>query len=78
LSDAFDATKWALPDAPLTFDDVPWPVLHPPGRFTVEDLDWSTVEEFFTAVRPHIRPQEWKSFVEKSQRRFHPDRWRAR
>jgi hypothetical protein len=44
----------------------------------VEDIEWSAVEEFFNTVRPSMRSQDWKAFVERSQRRFHPDRWRAR
>lgn len=44
----------------------------------MEDIDWGAVEDFFRTVRPSMRPQDWKVFVEKSQRRFHPDRWRAR
>ena len=36
------------------------------------------MEKFFEAVKPHMRPQDYKVFVEKSHRRFHPDRWRGR
>ncbi|KAG1734715.1 uncharacterized protein EDB91DRAFT_1146477 [Suillus paluster] len=77
LSEEFDAAKFT-PDQPITFLDVPWPVLHPPSRLTVEDVDWSAVERFFATVRTSMRPQDYKDFVEKSHRRFHPDRWRAR
>ncbi|KAH7929878.1 hypothetical protein BV22DRAFT_1125410 [Leucogyrophana mollusca] len=77
LSEDFDNAKFA-PDQPLGFHDIPWPVLTPPSRFTVEDVDWSAVEKFFETVRDHMRPQDYKTFVEKSHRRFHPDRWRAR
>lgn len=77
LSDTFDVAKFD-PENPLAFDGVPWPVLHSPVRLTVEDIDWSAVEAFFEAVRPSMRPQDYRQFVEKSQRRFHPDRWRSR
>ncbi|KIP10869.1 hypothetical protein PHLGIDRAFT_184256 [Phlebiopsis gigantea 11061_1 CR5-6] len=77
LADAFDSAKFTAED-PVTFATVPWPVLHKPTRFTVEDVDWSSVEAFFHAVRSHMRSQDYKTFVEKSHRRFHPDRWRAR
>ncbi|KAJ3799185.1 hypothetical protein GGU11DRAFT_679995 [Lentinula aff. detonsa] len=77
LSDAFDTTKFNAYD-PLTFHIVPWPILTSPTKMSVEDVDWNAVESFFAAVRPHMRSQEFQSFVEKSQRRFHPDRWRAR
>lgn len=77
LSEAFDAAKFT-PEDPVTFLAVPWPVLHRPSALRVEDVDWSAVEAFFKAVRPHMRSQEYKTLVEKSHRRFHPDRWRAR
>ncbi|KAF8844665.1 hypothetical protein BDN67DRAFT_921376, partial [Paxillus ammoniavirescens] len=77
LSEEFDATKFT-PDQPVTFHDIPWPVLHVPSRLTVEDVDWSAVETFFATVKTHMRLQDYKDFVEKSHRRFHPDRWRAR
>ncbi|KAJ3724490.1 hypothetical protein C8R42DRAFT_661941 [Lentinula raphanica] len=77
LSEAFDTTKFNAHD-PLSFHVVPWPILTPPARMSVEDVDWNAVESFFDAVKSHMRTQEFKMFVEKSQRRFHPDRWRAR
>ncbi|KAJ4483421.1 hypothetical protein J3R30DRAFT_3284694 [Lentinula aciculospora] len=77
LSEAFDATKFNVYD-PLTFHVIPWPLLIPPAKMSVEDVDWNAVENFFDAVRPHMRSQDFKAFVEKSQRRFHPDRWRSR
>lgn len=77
LSDEFDATKFTSGQC-ITFHDIPWPVLHAPSRLTVEDVDWSAVETFFATVKSHMRLQDYKEFVEKSHRRFHPDRWRAR
>ncbi|PFH51481.1 hypothetical protein AMATHDRAFT_80212 [Amanita thiersii Skay4041] len=77
LSEDFDNTKFSN-ELPLTIEAVPWPVLHPPTRFTLADVDWQAVEEFFDAVKIHMMPQELKTFVEKSHRRFHPDRWRSR
>jgi hypothetical protein len=77
VSDIFDAAKFCT-SLPLHFDDVPWPVLHQPTKFTVEDVDWTSVERFFDAVKPHMRTQDFKSFVQTSHRRFHPDRWRSR
>ncbi|KAF9792750.1 hypothetical protein BJ322DRAFT_1103221 [Thelephora terrestris] len=75
LCEQFDNAKFSSED-PLTFDDIPWPVLH--CTFSVEDIEWSSVENFFASVKPHMRIQDYKAFVEKSHRRFHPDRWRAR
>ncbi|KAG2119559.1 uncharacterized protein F5147DRAFT_664592 [Suillus discolor] len=77
LSEEFDAAKFT-PDQPITFLDIPWPVLHHPSYLTVEDVDWSAVERFFATVKTSMRPQDYKDFVERSHRRFHPDRWRAR
>lgn len=77
LSDEFDVAKFT-PEQSITFHDIPWPVLHTPSRLTVEDVDWSAVEIFFATVKNHMRLQDYKVFVEKSHRRFHPDRWRAR
>ncbi|KIJ67930.1 hypothetical protein HYDPIDRAFT_107472 [Hydnomerulius pinastri MD-312] len=77
LCDEFDGAKFTA-DKPITFHDIPWPVLHQPSRLTVEDVDWSAVEAFFAAAKADMRPQDYKAFVEKSHRRFHPDRWRAR
>ncbi|KAL4254994.1 hypothetical protein ABKN59_003930 [Abortiporus biennis] len=77
LADTFDTAKFT-PENPFCFEDIPWPVLHRPMRYSVEDIDWGTVESFFVAVKPHMRSQDYKIFVEKSHRRFHPDRWRAR
>lgn len=77
LSEAFDDTRFT-PELPLTVEDVPWPSLQSPRTFSVEDVNWDSVERFFEAIRPHLRLQDYKTLVEKSHRRFHPDRWRSR
>ncbi|EMD37912.1 hypothetical protein CERSUDRAFT_136845 [Gelatoporia subvermispora B] len=77
LCESFDAVR-PTPADPVTFEIVPWPVLRAPAQLTVEDVHWGAVESFFKAVRVHMRSQDYKVFVEKSHRRFHPDRWRAR
>ncbi|KAI0645733.1 hypothetical protein C8Q79DRAFT_1001259 [Trametes meyenii] len=77
LSEAFDTTKFT-PEDPVLFETVPWPVLHSPVTLRVEDIEWAAVEEFFDAAKRHMRSQHYKVFVEKSHKRFHPDRWRAR
>lgn len=76
-SDVFDLGNFS-DENPITFLDVPWPVLSRPSSYHAEDIEWSTVEKFFSAAREHMRHQDFKTFVEKSHRRFHPDRWRAR
>jgi len=66
LCEQFDNAKFSSDD-PLTFDDVPWPMLR--CSFSVEDIEWSVVESFFASVKPHMRIQDYKVFVEKSHRR---------
>lgn len=77
LSETFDAAKFNS-ENPVDFEMVPWPVLHAPAALTVEDIDWASVEGFFEAARRHLRTQDYRVFVEKAHKRFHPDRWRAR
>ncbi|KAH8091708.1 hypothetical protein BXZ70DRAFT_477846 [Cristinia sonorae] len=57
VSDLFDKTKFS-PSDPLSFEDIPWPVLKRPGT--------------------ELGDAEYVRLVEKSHKRFHPDRWRAR
>ena len=66
LCEQFDNAKFSSED-PLTFDDIPWPIVR--CTFSVEDIEWSTVENFFASVKPHMRIQDYKVFVEKSHRR---------
>jgi hypothetical protein len=46
--------------------------------FSVQGIEWDTVERFFSKVQGLLTPAEFKDLVEKSHRRFHPDRWRSR
>jgi hypothetical protein len=75
LCESFDE---AAKPASLSFEDIPWPTLCAPFTFGPEDIDWAAVETFFRTVRGHMRAQDYRVFVEKSHRRFHPDRWSAR
>ena len=77
LADMFDEMHFT-PDTPMTFRMVPWPVLYRPAHYYVEHIGWESVEDFFKAIKLQMRPAEYKAFVAKSHRRFHPDRWRAR
>ncbi|KAI0031725.1 hypothetical protein K488DRAFT_29307, partial [Vararia minispora EC-137] len=78
VSDAFDARKFGLNGASLAFHDIPWPVLNAPLSFGIEDIDWGAVEAFFAAARVRLRWQDYVVLIERSHRRFHPDRWRSR
>ncbi|KAI0268717.1 hypothetical protein BC834DRAFT_650355 [Gloeopeniophorella convolvens] len=75
LCETFDT---AAKPSSLAFEDIPWPTLRAPYTFGPEDIDWAAVEAFFQAMRGHMRLQDYRTFVEKSHRRFHPDRWSAR
>ncbi|KAH8828471.1 hypothetical protein DL96DRAFT_1709755 [Flagelloscypha sp. PMI_526] len=75
MSETFDSTKFSAKQ-PLTFEIVPWPILS--HTFSVEDIDWDTVEKFFGSVRPLMRHNDYKTFIDKARIRFHPDRWRSR
>lgn len=76
-AEVFDTAKFT-DENPVTFLDIPWPVLSRPTSYRAQDIDWTAVEQFFMTVRSHMRSQDYKTLVEKSHRRFHPDRWRAR
>jgi superfamily II DNA/RNA helicase len=67
LCEQFDNAKFSSED-PLTFDDIPWPIIA--LLFLCGDIEWSAVENFFASVKPHMRTQDYKVFVEKSHRRY--------
>jgi len=77
VSDIFDTKKFTESD-PLTMDAIPWPILLAPNAFTLADINWITVENFCDFFHASVRPQDYASFIEKSVRRFHPDRWKSR
>ncbi|GJE92591.1 hypothetical protein PsYK624_087460 [Phanerochaete sordida] len=73
----FDEIKFG--DAqPLTFQSIPWPMLHYPPDLTFDLVNWSAVEQFFLAAKGNMSNGEYKNMVEKAHRRFHPDKWRSR
>ncbi|KLO04293.1 hypothetical protein SCHPADRAFT_840822, partial [Schizopora paradoxa] len=78
LCAAFDSSNFIRGEAVTIFESIPWPMLSRPGTFGVEDIDWASVEAFFLHVRHHIPSKEFRELVEKSHKRFHPDRWRSR
>jgi hypothetical protein len=77
LAEEFDAERYG-PALSLVFGAVPWPVLAHPSRLAIEDIDWTAVEGFFRQAEALLRPQEYANLVERSHKRFHPDRWRSR
>jgi hypothetical protein len=74
---AFDSTKFGRSD-PAYFEMIPWPVLTNPMWLGIEDIDWAAVEKFFQSAKLHMRPDEYRLLLDKSHKRFHPDKWRAR
>ena len=77
LCEAFDKMNFFKGDV-IIFETIPWPTLDRPGSYAVEDVCWDTVESFFTSVRWLMTHKEYVTLVEKSHKRFHPDRWRSR
>lgn len=78
ISIEFDSIRFST-EQPLTFESVPWPVLHAPRTISLDGIEWSAVEQFFGTVEVIVAdPGEYKSLLEKTHRRFHPDKWRSR
>ena len=48
------------------------------GSLSIDDIDWQAVEDFFMQVKVMLNDAEYKVLVEKTHRRFHPDKWRSR
>ena len=62
----------------IIFETVPWPVLHRPGTFGVENIDWDSVEAFFRECKRILSHSDYFELLDRSRKRFHPDRWKAR
>jgi flagellar biosynthesis GTPase FlhF len=77
LSDAFDKLNFHRGDL-IIFEIIPWPMLNKPGTFGVGEIEWQAVERFFSFARSAITPANFKVVVDKTHKRFHPDRWRSR
>jgi hypothetical protein len=71
----FDAVKFTS-ESPPTFASIPWPILQP--SFSLHDIEWEAVENFFIAAEKLISADHIREFMDKSHKRFHPDRWRSR
>jgi len=72
----FDTTKYSE-SQPLTMIAIPWPVLFP-SPVDCRRIEWADVETFFNQVRPLMVATHFRGFVDKSHKRFHPDRWKSR
>ncbi|THU77443.1 hypothetical protein K435DRAFT_702327, partial [Dendrothele bispora CBS 962.96] len=65
-------------DDPLTFDEIPWPVLHSPKKLSINDITWRSVEDFFNYVRSSQEQEDYKKIVYASRLQFHTDKWVSR
>ncbi|GJE92579.1 RNA-binding protein [Phanerochaete sordida] len=77
VSSEFDAIQFSERQ-PLTAGSVPWPTLLCPSKLDVADITWDMVDAFFEEVRSALAASEYRRLVEKTHRRFHPDKWRSR
>lgn len=81
VSTEFDDCQYSL-DLPLVVASIPWPILMSPYRVDrlhpLKLVQWQAVEDFFMAVGPMMTVVQFGTLLEKSQKRFHPDRWRSR
>ncbi|EKM49818.1 uncharacterized protein PHACADRAFT_61036, partial [Phanerochaete carnosa HHB-10118-sp] len=77
VSTEFDEIKFCA-SQPLTFESIPWPLLCLPEKRTFVGIEWAAVETFFAVAKIALGEQQYRMVLEKTHRRFHPDRWRAR
>lgn len=77
ISDEFSQIKFSE-EQPLTFENIPWPVLGKPMALGVDDITWDNVEDFFAFAKIVQGADKYKKFIETIHRLFHPDKWRAR
>ncbi|KAG5642067.1 hypothetical protein DXG03_003644 [Asterophora parasitica] len=74
----FDKRKFSEAQ-PITFNNIPWPVLdNPLCENTNSEIAWQKVEDFFVYIRVVQTVADYKKLVEKVHRMFHPDKWRSR
>ncbi|GJJ10966.1 hypothetical protein Clacol_005195 [Clathrus columnatus] len=73
---SFDSTKYTSTKNPLKFESIPWPVAY--DTFGAEDIEWNKVENFFKCMKGYLPAEGYEDLVDKSHKRFHPDRWRSR
>ncbi|TCD71240.1 hypothetical protein EIP91_011718 [Steccherinum ochraceum] len=79
VTEYFESEKFT-PEFPLSFEDIPWPVLFRPGTFKSGDIDNQAVEAFFAKFVDEYRdqPSKRRIFLTKSQQRIHYDRFASR
>ncbi|EKM49852.1 uncharacterized protein PHACADRAFT_59785, partial [Phanerochaete carnosa HHB-10118-sp] len=63
---------------PLTMWSIPWPTLRHPLQLDMADITWDMVDNFFEEIVFMMSARDYRTLVEKTHRRFHPDRWRSR
>ncbi|PIL28483.1 hypothetical protein GSI_08521 [Ganoderma sinense ZZ0214-1] len=60
------------------FYAIPWPVLQSWTTLLPENITEDAVEEFFAHLEDRMTTEEFKAYVSKAHKRFHPNRWDAR
>lgn len=60
------------------FHAIPWPVLESPTRLCPDSITWVAVEQFLAAMEKDLGYEDFKTYIGKTQKRFHLDRWRSR
>lgn len=77
LSEEFDKARFSCDDPPQ-FELIPWPVLVSPQTITIDDVTWQGVEMFFEYAKRCLGRVAYTKLVERSYKRFYPDKWRGR
>ena len=77
VSDEFDRVQFGETQ-PLTMWNIPWPTLDAPFDIDLESISWDMVDGFFEEIGFMMSTNDYRALVEKTHRRFHPDKWRSR
>ena len=77
LAAEFDKVKNYKGKLP-NFYAIPWPVLISPTILLPEDITWEAVEAFLAELKKTMEENEYKAYINATQKRFHTNRWDAR
>ncbi|KAI1788722.1 hypothetical protein LXA43DRAFT_858024, partial [Ganoderma leucocontextum] len=62
----------------VRFHDIPWPILESPTKLHPEIVTWQAVEDFLTIMGKTMKRDDFKRYIDQTQKRFHLDRWHLR
>lgn len=79
ISSEFKQTKFSEVQ-PLTFYNIPWPLLVAPEQLEINCVEWANILAFFVSAQATLAPKEgeYDALIEKAHQMFSPDRWRSR